>query len=189
LYLNTKNKKFYFVKQFALFSPLNLKPMAATFLGLRTCIYRIPNHDLVAAKEWYANALGIKPYFSEPFYVGFEVGGYELGLSPIPDSPDFPALPAVALAEEGPSVTLDEALPAPTDAKPASAEATAGKGDNVETYWGVEDIQTAFAQLLSAGATSHEQPNNVGGDIWVAILKDPWGNMIGIIQNPHFEAK
>lgn len=142
--------------------------MAATFLGLRTCIYRIPNQDLVAATEWYANALGIKPYFNEPFYVGFEVGGYELGLSPIPDSPVLPAL---------------------TVAKPATAEATAGKGDNVETYWGVEDIQTAFAQLLSAGATAHEQPNNVGGDIWVAILKDPWGNMIGIIQNPHFEAK
>ncbi len=26
--------------------------------------------------------LGVQPYFSEPFYVGFSVGGFELGLLP-----------------------------------------------------------------------------------------------------------
>jgi predicted enzyme related to lactoylglutathione lyase len=26
--------------------------------------------------------LGVEPYFDEPFYVGFDVGGYELGLNP-----------------------------------------------------------------------------------------------------------
>ncbi len=26
--------------------------------------------------------LGVEPYFDEPFYVGFNVGGYELGLDP-----------------------------------------------------------------------------------------------------------
>lgn len=49
-------------------------------LGLRTAIYRVD--DLQAAKEWYAKVLGIEPYFDEPFYVGFNVGGYELGLNP-----------------------------------------------------------------------------------------------------------
>ena len=48
------------------------------FLGLRTVIYRV--RDLAAAKAWYANAFGAQPYFDELFYVGFEVGGYELGL-------------------------------------------------------------------------------------------------------------
>ena len=47
-------------------------------LGLRTVIYHVP--DLPRAKEWYAKAFGVKPYFDEPFYVGFSVGGYELGL-------------------------------------------------------------------------------------------------------------
>ena len=60
-------------------------------------------------------------------------------------------------------------------------------GENVETYWGVEDIQITFAQLLASGATAHEQPTNVGENLWVAMLKDPWGNIIGIIQNPHFK--
>lgn len=49
-------------------------------LGLRTAIYRVG--DLDAAKEWYAAVLGKGPYFDEPFYVGFDVGGFELGLQP-----------------------------------------------------------------------------------------------------------
>lgn len=36
--------------------------------------------DLASAKAWYSKAFGISPYFDEPFYVGFNIGGYELGL-------------------------------------------------------------------------------------------------------------
>ena len=50
------------------------------FQGLRTVIYNVD--DLERAKEWYAKALGVKPYFDQPFYVGFSVGGFELGLDP-----------------------------------------------------------------------------------------------------------
>jgi predicted enzyme related to lactoylglutathione lyase len=49
-------------------------------LGLRTAIYPAP--DLSAAKSWYSKVLDQKPYFDEPFYVGFSVGGFELGLVP-----------------------------------------------------------------------------------------------------------
>ena len=49
-------------------------------LGLRTAIY--PVSDLAAAARWYTEMLGVPPYFSEPFYVGFSVGGFELGLLP-----------------------------------------------------------------------------------------------------------
>ncbi|MCB1058088.1 MAG: VOC family protein [Acidobacteria bacterium] len=49
-------------------------------LGLRTTIY--PTPDLERAKLWYSQVLGIEPYFDEPFYVGFAVGGFELGLIP-----------------------------------------------------------------------------------------------------------
>lgn len=54
------------------------------FLGLRTIIYPAP--DLDASKRWFTALLGIEPYFEEPFYVGYNVGGYELGLNP-----DIPA--------------------------------------------------------------------------------------------------
>ena len=50
------------------------------FLGLRTIIY--PARDLDACKRWYRDALSLEPYFDEPFYVGFNVGGFELGLDP-----------------------------------------------------------------------------------------------------------
>jgi predicted enzyme related to lactoylglutathione lyase len=49
-------------------------------LGLRTVIYPAP--DLQNAKAWYQQVLGIAPYFDEPFYVGFAVGGFKLGLLP-----------------------------------------------------------------------------------------------------------
>jgi len=48
--------------------------------GLRSQIYQVA--DLKAAKAWYTALLGKPPYFDEPFYVGFSVGGYELGLQP-----------------------------------------------------------------------------------------------------------
>ena len=48
--------------------------------GLRgpwTVIYPAP--DLAQAKAFYASLLGQQPYFDEVFYVGFNVGGFELG--------------------------------------------------------------------------------------------------------------
>jgi lactoylglutathione lyase len=122
--------------------------MQTPFLGLRTTIYKVA--DLAKAKDWYSHVLQIQPYFDEPFYVGFNVAGYELGLQPD-----------------------DKASPA-----------TAGAG--VVTYWGVADVQGTYQTLLQLGATSHEAPTEVGGGIVVATVKDPWGNPLGIIYNPHF---
>ena len=121
--------------------------MATSMLGLRTTVYRVG--DLVAAKEWYSAAFGEAPYFDEPFYVGFNIAGYELGLMP--------------------------------DETPA-----ADKTDNVLSYWGVEDINAEAARLKDLGATMDNDPMNVGGDIVVAELKDPWGNVLGLIYNPEF---
>jgi catechol 2,3-dioxygenase-like lactoylglutathione lyase family enzyme len=56
--------------------------------GLRTTIFPAP--DLAAARTWFAELLGVEPYFDEPFYVGFDVGGYELGLNPGADPADGP---------------------------------------------------------------------------------------------------
>jgi lactoylglutathione lyase len=117
-------------------------------LGLRTTIYKVP--DLAKAKDWYTKAFRTKPYFDEPFYVGFNIAGYELGLLP------------------------DENI-------------TTNKSDNVLSYWGVDVIQQEYDQLISLGALAHEQPTNVGGEIMVASVKDPWDNVIGLIYNPEFK--
>jgi predicted enzyme related to lactoylglutathione lyase len=52
--------------------------MTLSPLGLRTVIY--PSPDLEAAKVWFSALLGATPSYEDPFYVGFDVGGYELGL-------------------------------------------------------------------------------------------------------------
>ncbi len=115
--------------------------------GLRTVIYPAP--DIQKATEWYKTILGEEPYFEEPYYVGFDVGGYELGLQP--------------------------------DRKPGT------QGSIV--YWGVEDIRGAWKKLIDAGAKPDEEIMHVGGDVYVATVIDPFGNLLGIIQNPNFEAR
>lgn len=117
-------------------------------LGLRTTIYKVG--DIQKATEWYSEVFETPPYFNEPFYVGFNIGGYELGLQP----------------EESPIT-----------------EKTA----NVVTYWGVENIQSAYDRIVSLGASEHEKPTNVGGEIMTASVKDPFGNIIGLIYNPEFK--
>lgn len=117
-------------------------------LGLRTTIYMVD--DIKKATEWYSEAFLVKPYFNEPFYVGFNIKGYELGLQP----------------EERDKAT---------------------KTENVFSYWGVEDINKAYKHFIDLGATKHEEPNNVGGEIMVASLYDPWNNIIGLIYNPEFK--
>lgn len=48
--------------------------------GLRTVIYHVT--DLGQAKTWYSQVLEQEPYFDQPFYAGYSVGGFELGLIP-----------------------------------------------------------------------------------------------------------
>jgi len=117
-------------------------------LGLRTTIYKVG--DLQKAKAWYTQAFETAPYFDQPFYVGFNIGGYELGLQP----------------EENP---------------------TTDKPESVVTYWGVEDIQQTYDRLIRIGAVENEKPYNVGGELMTATVKDPFGNVIGLIYNPHFK--
>ncbi len=117
------------------------------FQGLRTVIYHV--EDLPQAKAWYTDVLGIEPYFDQPFYVGFNVGGFELGLDP-----DMSGV---------------------------------SKGSNVVAYWGVSDAETAFKRLLELGAKKHSEVQDVGGGIRVATVTDPFGNVLGVIENPHFK--
>lgn len=67
-------------------------------LGLRTAI--VPTPDLAAGKAWYTKAFETEPYFDEPFYVGFAIGGFELGLVPDGATPgDVGAYPMWGVAD------------------------------------------------------------------------------------------
>jgi len=119
----------------------------AAFQALMTAIYPVP--DLARAKAWYTEAFGVAPYFDEPFYVGFNIAGYELGL-----------IPGEGLQQPG--------------------------NLGVVAYWGIADIDATFAHMIQAGGAAFSPVQEVGGDIRVAVVTDPFGNAIGLIHNPHF---
>ena len=64
--------------------------------GLRT--FKLEAQDLAAAKRFYTRALGKQPYFDQPFYVGFEIEGYELGITPAESSTAGPGQTSTYLA-------------------------------------------------------------------------------------------
>lgn len=115
--------------------------------GLRTAKYTA--RDLSAAKAWYRDVLGKDPYFDEPYYVGFNVGGFELGLVP--------------------------------DDSAGERRAEAGVA-----YWGVSNAAAAWDRLLELGATTHEPIEDVGGGVRIGAVHDPFGNVLGIVENPGF---
>ncbi len=53
-------------------------------------------------------------------------------------------------------------------------------------YWGVPDAEVADARLIELGAHPSEALHDVGGGILLGAVLDPFGNQLGIIQNPHF---
>ena len=116
--------------------------------GLGTVIYRV--RDLSSAKAWYAAAFQQAPYFDQPFYVGFNIAGYELGLDPDQST-----------GQPGPGGCL--------------------------AYWRVADIGRAVEHFVTTGATVAAPAQDVGDGIKVAAVSDPFGNRIGLIENPHFE--
>ena len=118
------------------------------FLGLRTVKYEV--QDVAKAKDWYGKVFGVQPYFDQPFYVGFNVGGYELGLVPV----------------------KEEHL----TRKPAGI-----------AYWGVEDAAAAYRRLIELGASAQEPVQDVGDGILIGAVHDPFGNILGVIQNPNFK--
>ena len=111
-------------------------------LGLRTAIYRTP--DLAQGKLWYTKVLGFAPYFDQPFYVGFNVGGFESGL--LPDAMQ----------------------------------------NTVGVYWGVKGIDGVYARRPELGATPRTEITDVGDGIRAGDVLDPFGNVFGVIENPHF---
>jgi predicted enzyme related to lactoylglutathione lyase len=115
--------------------------------GLGTVIYFVP--DVVRAKAWYSSAFQQQPYFDQPFYVGFNIAGYELGLDPNPEA------------------------------------GSSGRGGSV-AYWRVDSIESAVQHFVAAGATLVAPAQDVGDGIKVATVADPFGNPIGLIENPHF---
>ena len=52
---------------------------------------------------------------------------------------------------------------------------------------GRREADEAYAQLLAGGASEHAKVQDVGDGIKTASVRDALGNVLGIIENPHFK--
>jgi predicted enzyme related to lactoylglutathione lyase len=115
--------------------------------------------DIVAARAWYAELLGIEPYFvreagGAPVYVEFRIGDYqhELGI---------------------------------VDSRFAAGPRPGTAGGAI-VYWHTDDVRASFERLVSMGATVHEKPVERGPGFVTASVVDPFGNILGIMYNQHY---
>jgi predicted enzyme related to lactoylglutathione lyase len=116
--------------------------------------------DLPAATRWYAELLGVEPYFTSeaigraPGYVEFRIGDYQHELGII-------------------------------DRRFAPDELAAAPGGPV-TYWHVDDISAALDRLVGLGATELQGVTEQGPGFVTASVIDPFGNVLGIMYNQHY---
>ncbi len=113
--------------------------------------------DHRAARAWYTTLLGLEPYFERPGYVEFRLGDFQ--------------------AELG---IIDSAYAPGTQSSPTGRA-------GVVVYWHVDDLQATYERLLALGATVHDGPRARGTSGFVtASVVDPFGNLLGIMSNPHY---
>ncbi|MYX38625.1 glyoxalase/bleomycin resistance/dioxygenase family protein [Streptomyces sp. SID8377] len=56
----------------------------------------------------------------------------------------------------------------------------------VVAYWHVDDVGAVWERLLSLGARSREAPRDHGHGFVAGAAVDPFGNLLGVMYNPHF---
>ena len=116
--------------------------------------------DVAAAAAWYAEFLGVEPYFERsgpegrPAYIEFRLGDHqdELGI---------------------------------IDRRYAPAGAGDGPGGAI-MHWHVDDLEGTVATLIAHGAVEYApiQPRSSG--FVTASVVDPFGNVLGVMTNPHW---
>jgi len=116
--------------------------------------------DVAAASQWYADLLGIQPYFVRPVdgppaYAEFRVGDhqFEFGIVDRRWSP------------------YDHDAPRPAGAV---------------LNWAVDDLDAAIAEVLSRGATELEPRTERGPGFVTASFTDPFGNVLALMHNVHY---
>ncbi len=116
--------------------------------------------DLTAARDWYAQLLGVEAYFQQPdeenpAYVEFRIGDYEHEFGII-------------------------------DRRYAPKAMTSGPGGAI-LLWHVDDVDATFAKLLEMGAEEYDPvtPRGDSGFVTASVI-DPFGNVLGIMRNPHY---
>jgi predicted enzyme related to lactoylglutathione lyase len=117
--------------------------------------------DVEAAKDWYAELLGVQPYFErkgpdgKPAYYEFRIGDFQVELGLI-------------------------------DARYRPPGASGAAGGAI-LNWAVDDAHAAFERLKAMGAKELEGIIERGEGWITASVIDPFGNIVGVVKNPHYE--
>lgn len=117
--------------------------------------------DLKAAREWYAKLFGIEAYFNFP-------------------TVEEPAYVEFRIGDDEDEFGIIDRKYAPKAMQP-------GPGGSV-LLWHVDDIEATFKKLLEAGAKEYEAITPRSSGFITASVIDPFGNVLGIMYNPHWHA-
>jgi predicted enzyme related to lactoylglutathione lyase len=116
--------------------------------------------DLAAAVSWYTELLGVAPYFNRPGPDGRPVYvEFRLG--------DYQAELGI----------IDRRFAPPGASGPGGAI----------MYWHVDDLAATVERLVTLGATEYEPitPRGDTGFVTASVV-DPFGNVLGVMYNPHY---
>ena len=116
--------------------------------------------DVIAARDWYAELFGVEAYFQQP-------------------NAESPAYVEFRIGDyEGEFGIIDRKY-APRAMQP-------GPGGAI-LLWHVDDIKAAFERLKAMGAKEYDPITKRGDSGFVtASVIDPFGNILGIMYNPHY---
>jgi predicted enzyme related to lactoylglutathione lyase len=132
----------------------------AMFRGLATVNFYAD--DLGAARDWYGRLFGVEPYYAYPH------------------APATPAYVEFRIGDDEDEIGFIDRRYAPPGASGAPGGAI--------VHWHVEDLQGTVDRLLAMGATEY-QPITEHGDgsgFVTASVVDPFGNVLGVMHNPHY---
>lgn len=115
--------------------------------------------DMAAAQAWYSELLGIEPYFVRPLQGPPAYIEFRLG--------DYQAELGIIHRQYAPKRAHD------------------GIGGAV-LFWHVDDVAGMLERLIGMGATEYEPLIHREAGFITASVVDPFGNVLGIMYNPHY---
>lgn len=116
--------------------------------------------DLPAAIDWYTRVFDAPPFFARPEQGMPQYAEWRFG----DDDDEFALMDA----------RFRPALPQPG-------------GALVSLH--VDDIHAELDRLVALGATTFDPVTQRGEGWWSASVSDPFGNLLGLIQSPHWAAQ
>lgn len=115
--------------------------------------------DIPAARAWYSELLGVDPYFERP-------------------DASNPAYVEFRAGDHQYELGI-------IDRKYAPPGASNSPGGAV-VFWHVDDVAAMLERLKRMGATEYEPLTPREAGFITASVVDPFGNILGIMYNPHY---